>query len=141
MRNAAVEALIERTLFEHSNVRVRVEAQARGDANAPAWSTQTTGIEVRINDASVQERQPEQWNYAHPLTHVAFCRDNEHLQVGYRLVETHRQTSSGQWKVVAAADAETYLIMALFRIPGLPYSSGVRRLHLWCSSPMRGRDS
>jgi hypothetical protein len=115
-----------------------VEAQATGDVNSPTWAATETRFPLRLEDASQQERQPEQWGYAHPLTHKAYCEDSAHLMVGYRLVETHRKGASG-YVALATGVPETFLVLGFFRVPGMPADSKLRKLHLWQMSKTVGR--
>jgi hypothetical protein len=115
-----------------------LEAQATGDVNAPTWAAVQTRFALRLEDASVQERQAHQATYSNPLTHKAYCTDSEHLMIGYRLVETHRKTGAG-WVALATGAGETFLVLGLFRVPGMPADSKLRLLHLWQVTSRVGR--
>jgi len=120
MRQATLGSLLTDLYDLDFTHRVRVETLATGDVNNPAWATALAALDLQVQQLSGQERVARAEDYALKLTHIAFADTAAEVVIGARLVETHHVNEQGVWEAVAAADAETWIVLGKEKIRGLP---------------------
>lgn len=120
------------------NLRVRVDRADTGDEDAPGWKTASPVIDMMLEPAGVKDRQAGVMaDYSHPVTQVAFCNADAALRVGCRLVEYARRRERGDFVRIPNEERQTYFVLAIERVPGVPAPFGQVKLDLWQMSETR----
>ena len=140
MRKQTLGAILEELFTGDFTSRLRVERIATTDTDEPAWSITERGFDALILQAGVRDRVARSNDYNHPLTHNGFCDVTDGINVGCRLIETHRKDEFDKWHPVASADAQMFFVMGIERIPGMPEPYGQLRLDLWQMTEVRKPD-
>ena len=120
MRQATLGSLLTDLYDLDFTHRVRVETLETGDVNNPGWETALAAVDLQVQQISGQERVARAEDYSLRLTHIAFADATDEVVIGARLVETYQLDEHGVWQAVAAADAETWIVLGKEKIRGLP---------------------
>jgi len=120
MRQATLGSLLSDLYDLDFTHRVRVETLETGDVNNPGWETALAAVDLQVQQISGQERVARAEDYSLRLTHIAFADATDEVVIGARLVETYQLDEHGVWQAVAAADAETWIVLGKEKIRGLP---------------------
>ena len=113
--------------------RVTVQESEGGDQDNPRWVQIATAVEVEIQQSTAAERQAKEADYSHPVTHQGFCVRSSIIQIGRRLIETHRKLQDGTW--VAALDTRTFEVLGIEVVRGVPEPNNQWRLDLCDMGP------
>ena len=120
MRQATLGSLLSDLYDLDFTHRVRVETLETGDVNNPGWETALAAVDLQVQQISGQERVARAEDYSLRLTHIAFADATDEVVIGAQLVETYQLDEHGVWQAVAAADAETWIVLGKEKIRGLP---------------------
>ena len=120
MRQATLGSLLSDLYDLDFTHRVRVETLETGDVNNPGWETALAAVDLQVQQISGQERVARAEDYSLRLTHITFADATDEVVIGARLVETYQLDEHGVWQAVAAADAETWIVLGKEKIRGLP---------------------
>jgi hypothetical protein len=134
VRQPTFGELSDAMLEADANARVSVHLAADTDEDDPGWEStaEATLLEVRLNAASLLVKEEGAVNeYAHPVTHEAFCQDDYDLRVGSLIKLTHRRREVGTWRELRTAERTTFLLLGKTPIPGVPGPDEQVRLDLW----------
>jgi hypothetical protein len=118
-------------LLADTNVRVSIRKTEAAEEDYPDALVVERGFEAVVYAMPMRDRVARMDQYSNPLTHTCFCAAHEDLTHGCQLLETHRRTERGEWETIVAADAQTYLVLGIERIPGVPAPYAQLRLDLW----------
>lgn len=130
MRQDTLGTMLDELMQGSASIRVRVEAQETGDVNAPDWVAVCHHVPMMIVDLGAEQRLEQSASYEATVTHEAYCGDRDCLQIGYRLVETHRRYEGTMMGWVAVATPRTWEIIAKQRLSGVPEPADQVRLSL-----------
>lgn len=130
MRQATVGSTLATLYARSATVLLRIDAQRTGDSDFPTWDPVASGVAALVLQLNADERQHRGETYGNPVTHECYCDDQEELEIGVRVVETHRRQETGVWAWLPSTEQTTYTVVGKERVPGVPEPHSQVRLDL-----------
>lgn len=137
MRQATVGSTLQALYARSATVLLRIDAERTGDADFPPFDPVASGVAALVLQLNADERQRRGEAYSNPVTHEAYCDDQPELEIGVRVVVTHRRQETGVWAWLPASEQTTYTVLGKQAVPGVPEPSTQVRLDLNQRSPTR----
>lgn len=142
MRQSSLGTALDTLMVRSYDMRASVERRVATDTTEGKWEETINNLLCTVQDQSARDRQATEAVYSHPVTHIAYCDDDDDLSIGHRLVMTWRMRDRRRllrhtlrWTRVA--ESEMYLVLGKSRVSGLPEPHNQVRLDLWQMTPTR----
>lgn len=130
MRQATVGSTLS-TLYTRSATRLlRIDVERTGDADFQAWDPVASGVPALVLQLNADQRQRRSEGYSNPVTHEAYCDDQDDLVIGCRVVETHVRQEGAVWSWLPVTEQTTYTVLGKQRVEGMPEPHNQVRLDL-----------
>ena len=130
MNRASVGSTLTRLYTRSATSLLRVDVQRTGDADFPAWDPVVSDIPALVVQLDARQRQTRSEAYQNPVTHEAFCDDNDDIVIGCRVIVTHHKLENSTWAWLPSTEQVTYLVRGKQSVPGMPEPHGQVRLDL-----------
>lgn len=143
MRQSSLGTALDTLMVRSYDMRARVEQRVATDAGESEWEQSIHNLLCTVQDQSARDRQATEAVYSHPVTHIAYCDDDDDLSIGDRLVMTWRMLDSrrmlrrAQHRWTRVVESEMYLVLGKHRVSGLPEPHNQVQLDLWQMTPTR----
>lgn len=142
MRQSSLGTALDTLMVRSYDMRAAVERRVATDTTEGEWEEVIHNMMCTVQDQSARDRQATEAVYSHPVTHIAYCDDDDDLSIGHRLVMSWRMLDRRRllrhtlrWTRVA--ESEMYLVLGKHRVSGLPEPHNQVRLDLWQMTPTR----
>lgn len=140
MRQYTLGTLIDEIFDIEYNYICRLELmiQDAEASNPPYGSTLANGIPIQLHDLSGTERVSRANLYEKNVTQECFLKTHPDVNVGCKLILTHRILENGTNFSLPEKDREEFLICGIIKIFGLPAPVDQIQLDLSQITPMKG---
>ncbi|MFA5635271.1 MAG: hypothetical protein WC977_05135 [Anaerovoracaceae bacterium] len=142
MRQSSLGTALDALMVRSYDMRASVERRVATDTTEGEWEETIHNLLCTVQDQSARDRQATEAVYSHPVTHIAYCDDDDDLGIGHRLVMSWRMRDRRRllrhtlrWTRVA--ESEMYLVLGKHKVSGLPEPHNQVRLDLWQMTPTR----
>jgi hypothetical protein len=142
MRQSSLGTALDTLMVRSYDMRASVERRVATDTTEGEWEETIHNLLCTVQDQSARDRQATEAVYSHPVTHIAYCDDDDDLSIGHRLVMSWRMRDRRRllrhtlrWTRVA--ESEMYLVLGKHKVSGLPEPHNQVRLDLWQMTPTR----
>ncbi len=142
MRQSSLGTALDTLMVRSYDMRAAVERRVATDTTEGEWEETIHNLLCTVQDQSARDRQATEAVYSHPVTHIAYCDDDDDLSIGHRLVMSWRMRDRRRllrhtlrWTRVA--ESEMYLVLGKHKVSGLPEPHNQVRLDLWQMTPTR----
>jgi hypothetical protein len=130
VRQATVGSTLATLYARSATVLLRIDVERTGDVDFPSWDPVASGVPALVLQLNADQRQRRSEGYSSPVTHEAFCDDQDDLMIGCRVVETHVRQEGAVWSWLPSTEQVTYLVRGKQSVPGMPEPHGQVRLDL-----------
>ena len=143
MRQSSLGTALDALMVRSYDMRASVERRVATDAGESEWEQSIHNLLCTVQDQSARDRQATEAVYSHPVTHIAYCDDDDDLSIGHRLVMSWRMRDSrrmlrrAQHRWTRVVESEMYLVLGKHKVSGLPEPHNQVRLDLWQMTPTR----
>lgn len=143
MRQSSLGTALDTLMVRSYDMRARVEQRVATDTTEGEWEETIHNLLCTVQDQSARDRQATEAVYSHPVTHIAYCDDDDDLSIGDRLVMTWRMRDNrrmlrrAQYRWTRVVESEMYLVLGKHRVSGLPEPHNQVQLDLWQMTPTR----
>ena len=142
MRQSSLGTALDTLMVRSYDMRASVERRVATDTTEGEWEETIHNLLCTVQDQAARDRQATEAVYSHPVTHIAYCDDDDDLSIGHRLVMSWRMRDRRRllrhtlrWTRVA--ESEMYLVLGKHKVSGLPEPHNQVRLDLWQMTPTR----
>ena len=148
MRQSSLGTALDTLMVRSYDMRAAVERRVATDTTEGEWEEVIHNMMCTVQDQSARDRQAVSGrsadaSYMHPITHIAYCDDDDDLSIGHRLVmswrmrDRRRLLRRAQYRWTRVVESEMYLVLGKHRVSGLPEPHNQVRLDLWQMTPTR----
>lgn len=130
MRQATVGSTLQALYTRSATVLLRIDAPRTGDIDFAPMDPVASGVAALVIQLNADQRQRRSEGYSNPVTHECYCDDQPELEIGVRVVVTHRRQETGVWAWLPASEQTTYTVLGKQRVEGMPEPHTQVRLDL-----------
>jgi len=135
VNRASVGSMLTNLYARSATSLLRIDVERTGDVDFPGWDPVASGVPALVLQLNADQRQRRSEGYSNPVTHEAYCDDQDDLVIGCRVVETHVRQENAIWSWLPVTEQATYTVLGKQRVEGMPEPHTQVRLDLNQRSP------